>query len=57
MKGAEVCHHSILHDRGKEMGISPINSGPPLIIHNLYVKFKSDRTKTAVCIVPARFHT
>ena len=31
-----------------------INRVPLLIIHNLHVKFESDRTKTVVCIVPTR---
>ena len=30
---------------------------PPLIIHNLHVKFESDWAKTAVCIVSTRSYT
>ena len=31
-----------------------INRVPPLIIHNLHLKFESDREKTVVCIVSTR---
>ena len=31
-----------------------INRVPPLIVHNLHVKFESDWTKTVVCILPTR---
>ena len=34
-----------------------INRVPPLIIHNLHVKFESDRAKTVVCILPTRSYT
>ena len=34
-----------------------INRGPPLIIHNLHVKFESDWAKTVVAIVSTRFYT
>ena len=34
-----------------------INRVPPLIIHNFYVKFKSDLVRTAVCIVSKRSYT
>ena len=34
-----------------------INRVPLLIINNFHVKFESDRTKTAVCIVPTMFYT
>ena len=33
------------------------NRVPLLIIHNLHVKFESDRSKTVVCIMPTRFYT
>ena len=34
-----------------------INRVPPLIIHNLHVKFESDWTKAVVCIVSTRSYT
>ena len=34
-----------------------INRVPPLIIHNLHVKFESDWAKTVVFTVPTRFYT
>ena len=34
-----------------------INRIPPLIIHNLHVKFESDWAKTVVCILPTRSYT
>ena len=34
-----------------------INRVPPLIIHNLHVKFESDWAKTVVCILPTRSYT
>ena len=36
---------------------SKINRVPPLIIHNLHVKFESDWAKTVVAIVPTRSYT
>ena len=38
--------------------LSPqINRAPPLIIHNLHVKFESDWATTVVCIVSTRSYT
>ena len=36
---------------------SKINRVPPLITHNVHVKFESDWAKTEVCILPTSFYT
>ena len=56
---SRYCVHKVLYTEGQSwpwlLTTWPqINRVPPLIIHNLHVKFESDWAKTVVCIVSTR---
>ena len=62
MNRSRYCTHKALYTECQRWPwpLTPwpqINRVPPLIIHNLHVKFKSDCAKTVVCILSTRSYT
>ena len=52
--------HNVLYTLCRSWPLTPwpkINRVPPLVIHNLLVKFESDWAKTVICILPTRSYT